>query len=73
MDMMPRSMNRATWKMLWRQIRITKREVLKATMDTMVFGTGFCRIGDNVSDLIEHVPVHQIIVSSTSDGDKPSS
>lgn len=40
-------MNRTQWKLYYRQLRIIRREAYKATMDMMIFGTGFVCVSDD--------------------------
>ena len=56
----PLSPARLWWKNTYRQLRIIRREATKAAMDTMIFGTGFCRIGEDVPDLIERIPPERV-------------
>lgn len=53
-------MTRDQWKKTWRQLRICRRESNKAAMDTLLFGSGFVKIGPNVPDLIQHIPLENI-------------
>lgn len=53
-------MNRATWKLWYRQLRIIRRENTKAFMDAVVYGTGIVEIGENVPDLIRQVPLETV-------------
>lgn len=59
---LPRSTKRSTWRALWRQVRIINREASKAALDTMLFGIGFCRVGSDVPDLIEHVAAEKVYI-----------
>jgi hypothetical protein len=53
-------MTKAEWKRYYRQVRIIRRESLKAAMDVLVFGAGFVRIGPEVKDFIEHVDTWRV-------------
>lgn len=53
-------MTRSQWKAWWRQVRIIKRESLKAAEDMWLFGTGYVKIGEDVPDLIQHIPLETL-------------
>lgn len=55
-------MNRAQWKVYWRQLRIIRRESWKAFEDQMLFGRSILEIGPEVPDLIRHVPLNMVLV-----------
>lgn len=55
-----RSITRAQWKVIWRQLRIVNREAAKAQFDCMVFGTGYLQIGDDVPDFIRRVDPYTV-------------
>lgn len=40
-------MNRQIWKWYYRQMRIVRRETAKASIDCLIYGTGFVRITDD--------------------------
>ena len=46
---------REYWRVVYRMIRIARRETLKAAMDTMIYGTGAVYIPANGDDP-RHVP-----------------
>lgn len=61
-----RQMRRPAWRALSRAERIVARETAKATMDMMIFGTGYTRQGDlgawrrDGSDILRHVPAESV-------------
>lgn len=50
-----RSINRAQWRALYRQLRIVNRETLLAWEDIFIFGTGYLQTGPDVPDFIRRV------------------
>jgi hypothetical protein len=54
-------MTRAQWKRYYRQLRIIRRESLKAAMDVLLFGTGCVRVGSEVKDFIEYVDIREVV------------
>lgn len=40
-------MSKQVWKWYYRQLRIIRRETIKAHFDMMIYGTGFVRISDD--------------------------
>ncbi len=54
-DFTDRTVSRAQWKTIWRQLRIVKREAAQAESDMMFFGTGYLETGPEVPDFIRCV------------------
>lgn len=54
-DFTTRCISRATWKVIWRQLRIVKRETALANRDMLCFGTGYLQTGPGVPDFIRRV------------------
>ena len=54
-------MNRETWKIYYRQVRIWKREQDKAIMDAMIYGTGFVRVDSE--GFVNHVLPETIYIN----------
>lgn len=52
-------MNKQTWKIYYRLLRIINRESNKAMLDMMIYGTGYVKIDDNG---IRHIPIQNIII-----------
>jgi len=50
---------RAFWYLWYRQLRIVRRESWKAYEDMVLFGTGFVKIGEDIPDLIRHIPIEE--------------
>ena len=48
-------MLRPEWKTFYRQLRIARREVQKAALDLLVFGTGAIFMGNN--GIAKHIPL----------------
>lgn len=46
-------MNRQVWKWYYRQLRIARREAWKASLDCMIYGTGFVRVSED--GFINHI------------------
>lgn len=44
------------WKKTWRAIRVARREVKKANLDAMIYGTGVVRLPNDDSDP-RHIPI----------------
>lgn len=61
LENMPRSLNRAQWKFLYRQYRIVRRETLKASMDMVIYGCGIVEIGEHIPDGIRHIKTKETI------------
>lgn len=55
----PRSLNRAQWKFLYRQYRIARREALKASMDMGIYGIGIVKVGERVPNGIRHIKTQE--------------
>lgn len=51
---------RAWWKIVYRQQRISRREIFKAASDAALFGVGYYEEGEAVPDFIRHVPALDI-------------
>lgn len=51
-------MTKGQWKVVWRLIRVGRRESAKATMDTMLYGIGCTYVGH---DGILHVPAAEML------------
>lgn len=58
-----RTINRAQWKAIWRQLRIVNRETRAATEDLLIFGTGFIETGRDVPDFIRRVHPSNVAIS----------
>lgn len=54
-------MTKQDWKIVWRQLRIIRRESFKASTDMLLFGVGFTKIGDGVPDGIRYVPFEEVL------------
>lgn len=54
---------RQRWKVWYRKYRIIRRESAKASIDMILFGTGFVMIVPE-PDFVRHVPIQQIIIKS---------
>lgn len=39
-------MTKAAWKWYYRQLRIARREAFKASLDMLIFGTGYVQVKD---------------------------
>ena len=52
-------MNRTQWKAAYRQLRILRREALKASHDAFKYGTGFVRF---VGNTVEYVSIDEVRV-----------
>lgn len=71
-------MKRREWKIEWRRQRIVRRESLKATLDQIIFGTGFVKYGAmgefqrDGSDVARHIPADQVFLTlERGSGSKP--
>ena len=53
-------MTRAAWKVYYRLLRIARHEAYKASIDVMLYGTGFVLISPDLPDLCRHVPLEEI-------------
>lgn len=53
-------MNRATWKIFYRQLRIFRREAAKAVIDMAIYGGGFVRISE--AGFVNHVLPNHVVV-----------
>lgn len=53
---------RTAWKRAYRLRRIIRRESAKAFTDLVIYGTSCVRIGADVPDLIQHVPIQEMSV-----------
>jgi hypothetical protein len=51
-------MNKATWKVHYRLLRIARREALKAAVDAISFGAGFTMI--TADGEIRHIPYAEV-------------
>ena len=54
-------MTRKSWKAYYRLIRIFHREVQKASLDMLIYGTGAVEISDEIPDITRYVPLEEII------------
>jgi hypothetical protein len=53
-------MTRKQWTVYYRLFRIQRREVNKATMDMLIFGTGIVRLDPGILGGVEHVPLMEV-------------
>jgi hypothetical protein len=53
-------MNRTAWKFYYRQLRIIRRESLKASMDMLIYGTGFVHISDD--GFVNHILPQSVVI-----------
>lgn len=56
-----RAMNRHTWRIFHRMLRIIQRESRKASTDMLIYGTGVVHIGAKIPDGIRHIPFEEWI------------
>lgn len=56
-----RLMTRDQWKVVWRLLRVSRRESAKAALDTMLHGIGCTYVGP---DGIRHVPAEELFQAS---------
>lgn len=47
---------RKAWKVYYRKVRVVRRETLKATIDTVLYGTGVVLIPSDGGDP-KHIPI----------------
>lgn len=63
-------MNRAAWKWHYRLLRIARRETLKATTNTILFGYGYIEINKDITErdgkvaYLRHVPIEQVYLDA---------
>lgn len=53
-------MTRAAWKVLYRLLRICRRESAKAAKDFVIFGIGAVMFDPTLPDCIRHVPIEEL-------------
>lgn len=53
-------MTRTVWKLYYRQLRMIRRESLKAATDMLIYGTGFVRITDD--GFINHILPQSVVI-----------
>lgn len=51
---------REAWKILYRRLRVARREMAKATNDTLIYGTGGVMFPADVRDPY-HIPLWQLV------------
>lgn len=56
-----RGLNRAAWRVLWRQMRIINRETMKANVDLMAFGTGVIETGPDIPNFVRHIDLREVL------------
>jgi hypothetical protein len=62
-------MNREQWHRVYRSLRVARRELAKAELDGMVYGSGFVRIP--IDGDVQHVPLAEALSLIPSDASAP--
>jgi hypothetical protein len=54
-------MNKHTWKIVYRMMRINIRESLKAWNDSIIYGKGFTKPDPDEPGCIKHIPAMDVL------------